>query len=266
MLLQIQNYERGKVKHPRTCAQAAMAGLEAAVRAGDVAGVVDAIEGLGEDLSALDADLEAGACMLGKGGALHLASFLGCLPVLEVLLRGSDREDQGHGGDKLRAALERTITSGATALMCAAHAGQEAAAALLLARGTDTAATLGRRCGDGWTALMLAAQQGHTATATVLLDSGADVAATSNSGTTALMWAVKGGHAATAALLLDRGADVAFGGQQGTTALMRAAEKGDSTMATLLLNRGAPRPRTATAGRRSFMRCATATPTWPRCC
>ena len=239
MLQQIQNYERGKVKHPRTCAQAAMAGLEAAVRAGDVAGVVDAIEGLGEDLSALDADLEAGACMLGKGGALHLASFLGCLPVLEVLLRGSDREDQGHGGDKLRAALERTTTSGATALMCAAHAGQEAAAALLLARGTDTAATLGRRCGDGWTALMLAAQQ-----------DGAHV----------------GGEGR------PRGHGRAAAGPRGRRRI-RGPTRHDSAHARCRERRlhhghaaAQPRPRTATAGRRSFMRCATATPTWPRCC
>lgn len=55
--------------------------MEAAVRAGDAAGVVDAIETLGADPDALGADLGG---RLGKGGALHLASFLGCLTTVRI--------------------------------------------------------------------------------------------------------------------------------------------------------------------------------------
>jgi len=183
-----------------------MARLEAAVRAGDVAGVAAALEGVGEDPSALDAELDVGG-VLGRGGSLHLASFLGCLPVMKALLHGpggkSVRRGGGGGSMAPRVALERGTTTGAPALVCAAFAGHEAAVALLLHQGADTAATTS----IGTTALVLATMSGHTAVAALLLDHGADIAAANASdGRTALMIAAQLGHTATAALLLDRGA------------------------------------------------------------
>ena len=144
-----------------------MAGLEAAIRAGDVARVADALER--EDPDAFQADL-GWAGDLGKGGALHLASFLGFLPIMHVLLGRAEREDEGRGGGggALRAALERGTDSGATALLCAVTAAQEAAATLLLDRGADVEAAND----DGWTPVMFAARNGHAGTAALLLDRG----------------------------------------------------------------------------------------------
>ena len=153
-----------------------MAGLEAAVRAGDAAGVKHALEVVGEDPDALGAGLDT-AGLMGKGGALHLASFLGGLPVLEVLLHGAGAKRKGEGrggggiggGGALRAALERGTTKlGATAHMCAAFAGQQAATVLLLDRGAELEA----RSSIGSTALMFAAEGGHTDTAALLVDRG----------------------------------------------------------------------------------------------
>ena len=235
----------------RRCRASTMAGLQAAVRAGDAAGVKNALEVVGADPDALDADLDAGGD-LGKGGALHLASFLGCLSVLQVLLRGveAEREDQGRGGTRggaaSCAALERGTTKGATALMCAAHAGQESAAALLLDFGADGSArndvadaAPGLVCCSAGTALMFAAWGGHTATAALLLDRGADVAAKDHDGGTVLMFAASCDHTATIALLLDRNADVMATDSNGWTALLAAAYFGHTAAAALLLDRGA---------------------------
>ena len=129
--------------------------------------------------------------MLGRGGSLHLASFLGCLPVMTVLLQGPDGKSvrRGGGGGSMapRVALERGTTTGAPALVCAAFGGHEAAVALLL----HTAATTR----IGTTALVLATMSGHNI-----------AAANASDGRTALMIAAQLGHTATAALLLDRGA------------------------------------------------------------
>ena len=72
----------------------------------------------------------------------------------------------------MRAALERGTTNlGATALMCAAAAGREAAAALLLDRGAD----LAKRHGDNdLTPLMYTIIHSHRAAMRLLLDRGAD--------------------------------------------------------------------------------------------
>ena len=212
-----------------------MAGLEAAVRAGDAAGVKNALEVLGDDPDTLGAKLDADGD-LGEGGALHLASFLGSTSVIEVLL-GGERGAEGSGGGGALAALERgTVRVEATALMCAAAAGHEAAVVLLLDRGADLAAT----DFEGSTALMEAAAGGHPATAAVLLDRGADVAATKSTALamTALLFAAQNGRAGVAALLLDRGADVAATDGNGTTALMLAAQSGSTALAALLLDRG----------------------------
>ena len=212
-----------------------MAGLEAAVRAGDVAGVVQALADTGEDPRDVDAALDADG-HLGEGGALHLASFLGCLAVLEVLLHDANREDERRGGDgrALRADLQRGTTRGATALICAALAGQEAAAALLLGRGAELE-TKGGEKGD--TALLSAARHGRAATAAALLDRGADGSARNTSGATPLMLAAQGGRTAMAALLLDRRADVAAM-SDGWTALMIAASCGHTATVALLLDCG----------------------------
>ena len=205
-----------------------MAGLEAAIRSGDVVNLLEVLEGLdagsspwpGDDLD----DVERGLGLGSAWSALHLASFLGCKPAMLVLLlcakcKDAGRGGGGGGGPAFRAALERgTAGVGATALMCAAAGagGQEGAIALLLDRGADLAAT----DDEGTTALMCAAENGHTATAALLLDRGADIAATDSGGDTALHHAAQFGHTPCVALLLDRSADVNSTLHDGRTALM----------------------------------------------
>ena len=116
---------------------------------------------MGEDPDALDADPDANG-HLGKGDALHPASFLGCLGP------GGDggavkREDEGHGGGTLHAGLERGTRKGATALICATSAGQAAAVLLLL------------NCWQqrSWRRSCSRQGGGHTATVELLLDRGA---------------------------------------------------------------------------------------------
>ena len=138
------------------------------MRAGDVAGVAEALEALDTDTLACEHDLDADG-HLGTGGALHLASFMRVLSVVpQLLLRAKCEEKRKGGGGVIGAALNTSM--GATVLFCAAQLGHTATATLLLDRGSN----VGAKIDAGWTALVCAAHGGHVATVAVLVFFGLD--------------------------------------------------------------------------------------------
>jgi ankyrin repeat protein len=161
---------------------------------------------------------------------LHLASFFGILPLAENLVLKKGLIDRV----KLLFTLNKTDSSGTTALSWAARNGHEAVVRLLLEKGADVEA----KAKYGETALSWAAANGHEAVVRLLLEKGADVEAKAKYKGTALSWAAENGHEAVVRLLLEKGADVEAKAEDGETALWAAAG-GLEAVVELLLQAGA---------------------------
>lgn len=152
------------------------------------------------------------------------AARLGRVDVLPALLiAGADieaRDPRGH-----------------TPLILASYNGQEAATALLLAKGADVDAA---DAGRGNTALMGVAFKGHDAIAALLLEGGAEVDRTNGAGQTALMMAALFDHGAIVDRLLALGADPQARDAAGNSAISVAAAQGNEAMVARLEGRSLP--------------------------
>ena len=162
---------------------------------------------------------------------LHLASYLGILPLAEKLLIGKGWIDK----PKRLYYLRKHDRDGRTALLWAARRGHEAVVRLLLENGADMNAL------DmyGETALVGAAEQGHETIVRLLLEKGADIEAKDEDGQTALILSAGSAHEAVTALLLEKGADIDVINRSGQTPLTLAASDMRVSAAGLLLEKGA---------------------------
>jgi ankyrin repeat protein len=204
----------------------AHARLEAAVKAGDVAGIRAAV-GAGADVNTM---MEVPA--LGPVRPLSAAALYGHAAAVRVLLElGADI----HGKD----------TGDRTALQLAAAAGREEVVGILIAAGAtvdevgpEGATALWAACGgmdcDAGLASGVPPQpcskaSGHPGTVRVLLAAGADPNAVGPGGVTALMMAAMAGHDEIVGMLLaaGAGATVDVVGSTGLTALLAACSAFD---------------------------------------
>ena len=243
-------------------AEAVDAGLIAAIKAVDEAGVRSALAG-GADVAATETDgttplhwaVHADAAsivelLLGAGAdatarnrygvpPIALAAVNGNAPIVKLLL------DAGADADA-------TLAEGETVLMTAARTGAPDVVELLLDGGTDANAAETWR---GQTSLMWAAAEGHAQVIPTLLSHGADMTARSTKGWTALLFAVRQGHIGVVQTLLEAGADVeetlpveeetrrggtsAERAATGLNAFLMAAANAHYELAALLIDRGA---------------------------
>lgn len=159
---------------------------------------------------------------------LHLASYLGILPLAENLLSRKGLISRV----KCLLFLNKSDYNGKTALIWAALRGHKAVVRLLLQKGADV------KVEDkiGGTALHWAAGTGQKAVVQLLLEKGADVNSNNKMGT-ALCWAAQGGHENIVRLLLETGADIQA--DSSGTALEWTATDGDEAVIRLLLENGA---------------------------
>ena len=162
---------------------------------------------------------------------LHLASYLGILPLAENLILKKTWIKKLYRPYYLNECDEQEFT----ALMWAAQGGYNAIVRLLLEHGANIHA----RSNFDMTAMMMAAMNGHEATVRLLLEKGADIHARDEHGKTALMTASWQGHEAMLRLLLEKGAGIHGRDADGMTALMRAAEFRNEASVRLLLETGA---------------------------
>ena len=193
-------------------AEAADAGLVAAIRAGDGAGVRAAIE-RGADVLAADPDGTT---------ALHWAAHADDPAIVELLLAaGADPQAANRYGVR---PISLACTNGNVAIVES-----------LLDAGADPGTALA----EGETALMTAARTGALDVVRLLLDRGADVnAAEAWRGQTALMWAAAEGHAHLIPTMLSYGADVAARSTKGWTPLLFAVREGRIDVVQTLLEAG----------------------------
>ncbi|MCJ1270547.1 hypothetical protein MMC22_010444 [Lobaria immixta] len=195
---------------------------------------------------------------------LHLASYVGILPLAENLLLNRSWFDKL----KRKIDLNQRDDNGKTALIWAVQRRHEVMVRLLLEKGADVKARdkkgqtalreaalnghvavvrllLERRANieakdkDGRTALIVAALNGHEAVVRLLLEKGVNIEAKDRHGLTALMWAAWIGHEALVRLLLMEGANIEAKDEYGQMALMRAAMNGHEAVVRLLLEKGA---------------------------
>jgi len=204
------------------------ADLQAAIRAGDTAALVRALDstrdggeaaGRSLHLAVVMEDLEAIRLLYEHGadlempnqasGAhpLHVAADIGIPPVVNLLV-------------DLGANLEARDSLGRTPLIQAAIAGNSAVVAVLLAAGADADAAETRH---RITALHLAAFSDRREIIDTLLGYGADVDAADSQGETPLFWAVGRGHTQTIARLINAGADINHRNLAGVSPLGAAA-------------------------------------------
>ena len=153
---------------------------------------------------------------------LMIASDLGCLTVVETLLRfKNDPNIQNKAGQ--------------SALIFASHNGYHQVVEILLNKGANP----NIQANNGWTALIFASENGHHQVVEVLLEKGADLNIYSNKGWTALMVASRNGHFQVVDLLLKENADPNVKNLKGWTALIFASHNGDHQVVELLLQKGA---------------------------
>jgi hypothetical protein len=145
---------------------AAQAALVAAIKAGDAAGAVDALDEQGASLTDV----------LTPGGshALHVAAFLGQAQLCELFLRRG-------------ANINLARKDGFTPLYIASENGHVAAVGTLL----GGRAAVDQPMNDGATPLWVASLNGHAAVVEALLDGGANPALTDEQGSTAAQAALQ---------------------------------------------------------------------------
>ena len=182
---------------------------------------------------------------------LMIASDLGCLTVVETLLRfKNDPNVQNMVGQSALIFASRNghlqvvellleenadanacTNSGCTALMFTGHNGYHQVVEMLLHKGANP----NIQANDGWTALIFASQKGHHHVAEVLLEKGADPNIHSNEGCTALMVASQNGYLQVVEILLKENADPNVPNNIGWTALMFGSQNGRLHITQLLL-------------------------------
>jgi ankyrin repeat protein len=167
----------------------------------------------------------------GSFSLLHLASYLGIVPLAEKLVykKGWMNRLKSHVN------VSKGDGSGNTALHWAARSGHEAVVQLLL----QASAVVNAKAEYGWTALHEAAQSGHEAVVQLLHQAGATVNAKAADGGTALHWAARSGNESMVQLLLQAGATVDAKDLDRETALHEAARSGNEAVVQLLLQAGA---------------------------
>ena len=153
---------------------------------------------------------------------LMIASDLGCLTVVETLLR-------------LKNDPNVYSKSGWSATMFASRNGHHQVVEILLNKGANP----NIQTNDGWTALIFASENGHHQVVEVLLEKGADPNIHSNEGWTALMVASQNGYFQVVQLLLKEKADPNAYNNEGCTALIFASRNGDHQVVEILLQNGA---------------------------
>ena len=182
---------------------------------------------------------------------LMIASDLGCLTVVETLLRfKNDPNVQNKAGQSALIFASRNghlqvvellleenadanacTNSGCTALMFTSHNNYHQVVEILL----NKRAKPNIQANDGWTALIFASQKGHHHVAEVLLEKGADPNIHSNKGCTALMVASQNGYLQVVEILLKENADPNVHDNIGWTALMFGSQNGRLHITQLLL-------------------------------
>ena len=158
---------------------------------------------------------------------LHLASYVGILPLAENLLLNRSWFDKL----KRRIDLNQRDDSGKTALIWAVQRRHEVMVRLLLEKGADVKA----RDKKGQTALREAALNGHVAVVRLLLERRANIEAKDKDGRTALIVAALNGHEAVVRLQLEKGVNIEAKDRHGLTALMWAGWIGHEALVRLLL-------------------------------
>ncbi|XP_065198833.1 ankyrin repeat domain-containing protein 17-like [Sycon ciliatum] len=173
--------------------------------------------------------------LLESGSLVNHRNKAGNTPLLEAC-------SQGHV-DVARLLLDRgsvidapTELKSDSALTWACTLGKKLIVHLLLTRG----ANVEHRTKDGCTALMCAALAGHEQVANLLLDYGAEINAQSDSNKDSpLTFACRKGHHDVVESLLNRSAHIEHCTKEGFTPLMFAALCGHTAVADLLLVQGA---------------------------
>lgn len=159
---------------------------------------------------------------------LHIASALGNLAVVRVLLEG--------GPESQVSAMDG---GGMTPLHWAAMSGNEAVVSLLLEKGADVLAV-----SKGYDAPLReegSESIGYQTVVSLLLDKGADISVVNKDGRTLLHCAALQGNEAVVSLLLEKGANIRVSAidKDGQTPLHYAAMQGNGAVITLLLEKGA---------------------------
>ncbi|KAL9117500.1 MAG: hypothetical protein Q9187_005963 [Circinaria calcarea] len=162
---------------------------------------------------------------------LHIASWLGILPLAENLLLKNGSINKV----KRFFYLNKIDNRKKTALIWAAEGGHEAIIQLLLEKGADVDA----KDENGHTALHEAAFKGNKAVIRLLLEKGADIKVKDKDKWTAMHAAALSGHEAIIQLLLEKGADIDAKDEDGQTVLYQAASSGHEAVIRLLLEKGA---------------------------
>jgi hypothetical protein len=178
---------------PPASAMAAQSALLAAIKAGDEAGAVDALDKQGASLTDV----------LTSGGshALHKAAFDGKVQLCELFLRR-------------RANINLAREDGSTPLILASHNGHAAAVGALLGAG----AAVDQPNQNGSTPLFVASEHGHAAAVEALLGGGAAFDQPTKNGFTPLHIASQKGHVVVVEALLGAGANPALINVRGNTA------------------------------------------------
>lgn len=247
---------------PARATEAVDAGLIAAIRAGDEAGVRTAIAD-GADVTAAEADGTTPLhwavqsdhptivdLVLAAGAAVDAANRYGVPPLALACTNGSAAIVErllGAGAD-----ANAMLAEGETVVMTAARTGALDVVELLLDYGADLNVAETWR---GQTALMWAAAEGHAHLIPTLLSHGADPTARSTTGWTALLFAAREGQIDVVQTLLEGGANVAEalpvvekrrrggssagGSATGLNAFLLAAANAHYELAALLVDRGA---------------------------
>ena len=186
---------------------------------------------------------------------LMIASDLGCLTVVETLLRlKNDPNVYSKSGwsattfasrNGYHQVVEILLNKGAnpniqtndgwTALIFASENGHYQVVEVLLKKGADP----NIHSNKGWTALMVASQNGYLQVVEILLKENADPNAHDDTGWTALMFGSQSGHLLITELLIKENADPHAHDNEGLTTLMLASQNGHLQLAELLLKENA---------------------------
>lgn len=189
-----------------------------AIRAGDTA-TVELFLKAGFDPRAKDPEPSSDGWQ-----AIHLASYLGNLDVVRLLLERGVSIDEPAPGRR----------AGVTPLLFAISRGHYALARFLIDAGADIRHAPPN---SGYTALHGAAAAGSLELVKLLVAKGAPVNATSRIGETPFELALSAQHPEIASFLLENG--LQLGGERADSALRLAARYGHSRIAQALLTRGA---------------------------
>ncbi|OCK97644.1 ankyrin, partial [Cenococcum geophilum 1.58] len=180
---------------------------------------------------------------------LHVATTLGCTPLVERLLMDHSAEinaEDSHSRTPLLWAIKEGYeeivytllkhganvgTEPESALNCAARLQRDYIVRLLLESSMNVAAD--QPCPER--DLLVAAMTGDADTVSKLLQSGVKPDVTDIDGGTALQWASWYGHADVVRRLLAHGANVEARDKNGRRAIHEACEKGNLTVIILLI-------------------------------